>query len=135
MDNCNHPLSEGIDYSKTFDYSIWGSDTKLVVDHMKRMPVGTWLNIAAGDGRYCEFMGLLAEHILAIDVDASALAKLERVHNAKGLFTTRVTSFEDFDEASRFNTVFTSGFIYLHNPDTVKRLLMKAFYYVSLGEA
>jgi SAM-dependent methyltransferase len=91
--------TEGIDYSKTGDESIWGPGDRDTLTLLKKIDIhGTWLNLAAGDGRYN--VNLLKEaDVVASDLDESALRKLW--HTTPEEYRTKLT-ITVFDITERF---------------------------------
>ncbi|MDP2934793.1 MAG: class I SAM-dependent methyltransferase [bacterium] len=70
-------FSEGINYFKTGNISIWGSGDKKTLDVLKRIKIkGKWLNLAAGDGRYNLYLLKKVDFVIVSDIDKGALSKL-----------------------------------------------------------
>jgi len=92
--------TEGIDYSKTGKDSIWGPGDKDTLELLKKIDIhGTWLNLAAGDGRYNVNLLKEADFVVASDLDESALSKLW--HNTPLKYRTKLT-LTGFDLTKRF---------------------------------
>lgn len=70
-------FTEGIDYSKTRNTSIWGAGDKETLELLRKIRIrGCWLNLAAGDGRYNQQLLKKADSVVASDIDENALGKL-----------------------------------------------------------
>jgi SAM-dependent methyltransferase len=127
---CMHPLAEGIDYSKTGKESIWGGNVPEVEEHIKKFSGGSWLNIGAGDGRYSDLIWQQAFEYTIMDIDRSALEKVQRVVS-KGIdiWCADFMNMDDGDEC--FDVVFSSGFVYMF--DDVREVLRKCMTHVAPG--
>jgi len=69
--------TEGINYFKTGENSVWGPGDKDTLEFLRKMDIrGVWLNLAAGDGRYNVDLLKRANFVVASDLDESALSKL-----------------------------------------------------------
>ena len=92
--------TEGIDYFKTGEDSIWGPGDKDTLELLKKMDMhGKWLNLAAGDGRYNLSLLKEADFVIASDLDESALSKLW--HNTPRKYRTKL-DVQIFDLTKRF---------------------------------
>ncbi len=68
-----------VDYDSVPDRSTWGEEEAPLIQAIEKIVAGgTWLNLAAGDGRFnCELLRHCAE-VVAADIDVKALEKLAR---------------------------------------------------------
>ena len=81
--------TEGIDYFKTGENSIWGLGDKDTLELLEKIDIhGKWLNLAAGDGRYNLDLLKKADFVVASDLDKSALSKLW--HNTPKKYRTKL---------------------------------------------
>lgn len=68
-----------IDYESPFEGSVWGAEDREVLDLLSSVKVeGRWLNLAAGDGRYNEYLLRQCDQVTACDIDKRALIRLEK---------------------------------------------------------
>lgn len=71
--------TEGIDYLKTGKRSIWGGCDPETLKVLRPLRLkGTWIHLAAGDGRYNALLLRKIDKLIASDIDASALEKSRR---------------------------------------------------------
>ncbi len=111
-------FTEGIDYSKTSEGSIWGRGDKETLELLGKEELrGRWLNLAAGDGRYNVQLLKKADTVIASDVDEGALSKL--YHNTPDDYKRKLET-KTFDLAQRFpfddhyfDGVFCTGTLHL----------------------
>lgn len=69
--------AEGINYFDTGDSSIWGPGDEVSQEILRTRSIhGSWLDLAAGDGRYTSHLLRKADRVIASDIDESALSKL-----------------------------------------------------------
>lgn len=69
-------FSEGKNYFAVGPESIWGKEGPAVLKFIDDAGVkGIWLNLAAGDGRYCKRILKESERLVAADIDPGALSK------------------------------------------------------------
>ncbi|MBI2356928.1 methyltransferase domain-containing protein [Candidatus Dojkabacteria bacterium] len=112
-------FSEGIDYSKTSKSSIWGKEDTATVDFLKRVvKKGTsWVNLAAGDGRYNNLIANTADNVLDVDIDQGALDKLfanTPVNLQRKLELKVFNLVKSFPlDSNSYDGVFNSGTLYL----------------------
>lgn len=114
--------TEGIDYSKTGETSIWGTGDKETLELLEKEEIrGRWLNLAAGDGRYNLILLEKADSVVASDIDEGALSKLyhmtpEKYRNRLETKTFDIT--EPFPLADdSFDGIFCAGILHLFPPD------------------
>lgn len=104
--------------------SQWGSEDKAVIDALQHTPVhGNWLNLAAGDGRYLQYILLGADSVTAVDIDDKALQLLKtnipiRAHHKL------ITEVYDMTHGLRdgdasYDGVFCTGTLHLFSPKTL----------------
>ena len=115
-------FTEGIDYSKTEETSIWGTGDKDTLELLRNIEIhGKWLNLAAGDGRYNTLLLKKADQIVAADIDQSALDKLKRntaEDLQKKLKTKAVNLIEPFPfDDNSFDGIFCAGTLHLFPKD------------------
>lgn len=118
-DEKNYIFTEGIDYTKTSSTSIWGPEDKATQDMLKRTVKegSTWVNLAAGDGRYNTIIASIAKKVVDVDIDRGALNKLlenttEQYRGKLQLETFNLV--EKFPlESGMYDGVFNSGTLYL----------------------
>lgn len=92
--------TEGIDYLTTGKRSIWGSGDPKTLKILRRLHMkGTWLHLAAGDGRYNSLLLRKVDTLIVSDIDPSALEKSRRnvPPQYRGKFLCKV-----FDLVKRF---------------------------------
>lgn len=111
-------FTEGIDYLSTGKPSIWGGGDKKTLEVIgKRDFNGRWLNLAAGDGRYNNFLLKRASEVVVTDLDPGALDKLKvnTPENLKNKLKTKVFNILDtfpFEDRC-FDGVFSTGTLHL----------------------
>lgn len=137
-------LTEGINYFSTGTKSIWGDEDKVTKEVIKKYvkPGSSWLNLAAGDGRYNTLLVKIANNVTAVDVDKGALSKLwfttpkkyQPKVKIKILDITKTLPFSD----KSFDGVFTAGTLHLFPIDVLesikkefKRIIKKNGYFIS----
>lgn len=119
--------TDGIDYAKTSDNSIWGTEeeiTSKVID--ETVSFGKWLNLCAGDGRFNNRLVLHSEKVIAADIDDSALEKLQRItpNNLKPKLETKtfnVTEKFPFGDKS-FDGIFCVGTLHLFPKEVFQKI-------------
>ena len=118
-DDKNYIFTEGIDYSKTSQTSIWGPEDRPTQDMLRRTVKegSTWVNLAAGDGRYNTLIASIASKVVDVDIDRGALNKL--FENTPEIYKERL-QLETFNlvekfplESDMYDGVFNSGTLYL----------------------
>ncbi len=119
--------TEGIDYLQTGRRSIWGGGDPQTLKVLKPMRLhGTWLQLAAGDGRYNSLLLRKVDKLIASDIDASALEKSRRnvPLKYKKKFSTKV-----FDITKKFPTpsssldgIFSVGTLHLFSEPVLKKI-------------
>ena len=78
-DERKYKHTESIDYLKTGRRSIWGNNDGKTVEVLKPLKLtGTWLHLAAGDGRYNSLLLKKVDKLIVADIDPSALEKSRR---------------------------------------------------------
>ena len=120
-------FTEGIDYLKTGETSIWGPgdrDTQEVLENTRIC--GRWLNLAAGDGRYNSALLDKADFVVAADIEKSALEKLYRntPSELRARLETRVLDLtETFPfEAGQFDGVLCTSTLHYFPEETLRPL-------------
>ena len=113
-----HILTEGIDYLETGKRSVWGGKDKVMGDALRAMRLrGAWLNLACGDGRYNLVLLKKARHIVAADIDKSALAKVRKITPPKYIHKLDTKAFDMTKrfpfKAHTFDGIFNTGTLYL----------------------
>lgn len=132
MNTSNLIFAEDLDYSKTSDVSIWGDGDPDTIEVLKQLTdsgfiSGSWLNFAAGDGRYNNILLTSADAVVATDIDQGALDKLRRVtpkHLADKLTTQVQNITETFPyEDSTFEGCFNTGTLHLFPVSVLETLI------------
>ena len=68
-----------VDYDSVPDQSTWGEEEAPLIQAIEKIVAGgTWLNLAAGDGRFNRELLEHCTEIVAADIDVKALEKLVR---------------------------------------------------------
>jgi len=111
-------FTEGIDYSKTGETSIWGPGDEDTLRLLKNTEIhGKWLNLAAGDWGYTSNLLKKADFVIASDIDESALNKLWQntpKRYVKKLETKVFNITKSFPfENNEFDGVFCTGTLHL----------------------
>lgn len=107
-------FAEGINYFAVGSESIWGEEGPNTLKFMDNARIkGIWLNLAAGDGRYCKRILQEADRLVAADIDPGALSKtwhrmLEIDRSRLDLVVLDLTQTWPFADNS-FNGVFSTG--------------------------
>lgn len=58
---------------KNLSHSIWGKGDKLTIEILSKLQLkGTWLDLAAGDGRYVPKLLDKVDNLIAGDVDKNS---------------------------------------------------------------
>ncbi len=120
-------FTEGIDYFKEGDRSIWGAGDKETVEFLKNIDIsGNWLNIAAGDGRYNDLLLEKVSSVTVTDLDKGALSKLYyltdprfRLKLKKSIFD--ITKRFPFKQ-NLFDGVFNTGTLHLFPPPVLSSI-------------
>ncbi len=107
--------------------SVWGVEDMATAEYLKEADIrGRWLNLAAGDGRYNYLLLKKADHVVAADKDADALARLREsaLKKYEGKLETKVLDItQRFPYADNsFDGVFCTGTLHLF-PTTVFRTI------------
>ncbi len=128
QDEDRYLVTERIDYSQTGPVSVWGPGDKDTLEYLDKTEMhGTWLNLAAGDGRYNNILLKKTDHVTAADLDENALAKLvaNTPESLKPKLTTAVfDSTEPFPYADgTFDGVFCTGFLHLFPTDILRKIV------------
>lgn len=110
--------TDGVDYSKTPDDSIWGTEEEITSKMISTSDItGTWLNLCAGDGRFNNRLLEKADEVIAADIDENALQKLSRItpKDLRGkLKTKKVNVVERFPfDSEEFDGIFCVGTLHL----------------------
>lgn len=132
----NYDFSENLDYNQTSDVSIWGEGDKDTLEIVKKLIsgkkiYGKWLNFAAGDGRYNNLLLREASQVVATDIDAGALEKIQRIA-PKELSTKLLIQTQDITkpfpfENNSFDGIFNTGTLHLF-PQTILDQIIKESY-------
>lgn len=123
-------FSEGINYFAVGPESIWGKEGPNVLKFIDDAEVkGIWLNLAAGDGRYCKRILKESERLVAADIDPGALSKAwHRMSGSKrgrfDLVVLDLTQRLPFADNS-FNGVFSIGTLHLFNKEILTRVFQE----------
>ena len=57
--------------------SVWGNGDEVTLKVLKNLEIkGTWLDLAAGDGRYVTELAEKSERLVVSDIDRQALKKI-----------------------------------------------------------
>ncbi|MBI2662824.1 class I SAM-dependent methyltransferase [Candidatus Woesearchaeota archaeon] len=123
-------FTEGINYSKTEQTSIWGTGDKDTLELLKKIEIhGRWLNLAAGDGRYNLNLLEKADFVVASDIDESALSKLwqNTPDKFKAKLQTKVVDItKKFPfENNSFDGVFCTGTLHLFPKEISRQIFSK----------
>jgi len=110
--------TDGVDYSKTSDDSVWGTEEEITSKLInKSVASGSWLNLCAGDGRFNNRLLEKASEVVAADFDENALQKLSRIapENLRGkLRTKKINVVERFPfDDNKFDGIFCVGTLHL----------------------
>ncbi|MBS4012825.1 MAG: class I SAM-dependent methyltransferase [Bacteroidetes bacterium] len=126
-DKKKYIVTEGIDYSQTGNKSIWGNGDFETLKLLKREKIkGTWLNLAAGDGRYNNVLLEKADNVVVSDIDGSALNKLYQVTHKSlqekiSLKVFNITKRFPF-ENNQFDGIFCAGSLHLFPESILKNI-------------
>ncbi|PIQ72734.1 hypothetical protein COV86_01455 [Candidatus Roizmanbacteria bacterium CG11_big_fil_rev_8_21_14_0_20_35_14] len=127
-DERHNIFTEDIDYRKTEKKSIWGKGYEKTLELFKLDPIkgGRWLNLAAGDGRYNNQLLKYGDSVVASDIDAEALSKLQR-HTPKKyrdkLTTVAFNLNGDFPlKDGSFNGIFCTGILHLFSRPVLEKI-------------
>ena len=122
-------FTEGIDYRTTGQNSIWGYGYEKTLELLKMGIVhgGKWLNLAAGDGRYNRFLLQNADLVIATDIDAGALNKLEgntpnKYRNKLSTVVFDLTQSFPFGDAE-FDGIFCTGILHLFSKEVLAKII------------
>jgi ubiquinone/menaquinone biosynthesis C-methylase UbiE len=122
--------TDGIDYKKTSNGSIWGTEEESTKTLLKKTKLtGKWLNLCAGDGRFNNLLLSKADTVIAADIDKSALKKLVRVtpKNLVDKLKIRVVNVVDhfpFSDQS-FNGIFCVGTLHLFPEPVLEKIFQE----------
>jgi len=125
-DEKKYIFTEGIDYSKTSNTSIWGNEDISTQSLLKRLvkPNSKWVNLASGDGRYNTCIAEIAREVTDVDIDEGALQKLLKntpKEIKKKLVLKPFNLTEKFSlESKQYDGIFSSGTLYLFPEDILK---------------
>lgn len=108
--------------------SKWGKEEQETIDELKKINFnGKVLNLAAGDGRFNEYILKTSENVIAIDIDKEDLMKL--VSNCpkylkdkleiKCVDVIKRLPFED----NTFDGVFCTGTLHLFDLEIINNIL------------
>ncbi len=112
--------------------SVWGKGDKITLKILKNLEIkGTWLDLAAGDGRYVPEMLDKADKLIVSDIDKVALNNLlsatpeEKKHKvvSKPFDMTRKFPFEDMS----FDGVFCTGALHLFSEAKLRRVFSEIY--------
>lgn len=106
----------------------WGKEEQETIEKLEKINLkGRILNLAAGDGRFNEYILKLAENVIAVDINKEDLMKLEsncpqylkdRLE-IKCIDITKRLPFED----NTFDGVFCTGTLHLFDLETINSIL------------
>jgi len=120
-------FTEKTDYSETGKESIWGTGDKETLEILQNLKIkGKWVNLAAGDGRYNLNLLKKSDFVLACDIDANALQKLQQTTpryykeklDIKAFDITKTFPLDD----NSFDGVFCTGVLHLFPKDVLKKI-------------
>lgn len=120
--------TDGVDYSKTPDSSVWGTEEETTLEILKATNIrGDWLNLCAGDGRFNNRLLTKADKVIAADIDSSALEKLIRItpKDLKNKLEIKIMNVVEpfpFEDES-FDGIFCVGTLHLFPRDIFKKIL------------
>jgi len=127
-DEKNYIFSEGIDYSKTGQTSVFGKEDKVLVKIINKITRkdDIWLNLASGDGRYNAVLTKKIKKTFAIDIDKGALSKLLYITpkqlrdkvETKQVNIVKKLPFKN----NEFDGVLTTGTLHLFNKILLKKI-------------
>lgn len=108
--------------------SKWGIEEKETLDAIKKMNMqGTILNLAAGDGRFNNYLLEYADKVIAVDKSVSELEILksncpEHVTNKLETQVVDITQKTPFTD-STFDGIFCTGFLHLFKKDIIANII------------
>ena len=108
--------------------SKWGKEEQVTIDAINKMGLlGKTLDIAAGDGRFINYLLKLSQSVIAIDINKE---ELDSLTNNCSLDLKNKLSTEIVDitkklpyENSFFDTIFCTGTLHLFNKDTIEFII------------
>jgi len=116
------------DIYKLKDESIWGKGDVHTINYLKGMDrSGTWLDLAAGDGRYLPYILPHADSLMASDIDVVALRKFRRMclqwnRDRVDLIVFDITRpFPVINNS--FDVVFCTGTLHYFPPSVVEKIV------------
>jgi len=120
--------ADGVDYSKTPDSSVWGTEEDITAEILNNSGItGKWLNLCAGDGRFNNRLLSKADKVIAVDIDPNALKKLVRITPAElksKLETKIINVVEPFPfEKESFDGIFCVGTLHLFPKEIFQKIL------------
>lgn len=119
--------TEGIDCLKTGKRSIWGGCDPETLEVLRPLHLkGTWLHLAAGDGRYNALLLRKVDKLIASDIDPSALEKsrrnvLSRYRKKFSLKVFDIVKGFPFERAS-IDGIFCVGTLHLFPQHVLRRI-------------
>jgi len=131
-------FTEGINYFETDADSIWGPEDTATAELLRQEDIsGTWLNLAAGDGRYNAILLDKATKVIATDLDKSALSKLEHNASEKTSHKLQTRSFDitrrfPFDDQS-LDGIFCTGTLHIFSRPVFSRIVEEMKRVVKFG--
>ena len=127
-DEKNYIFTEGIDYSKTSENSIWGDEDISTMEMLKRLvkPNCRWVNLASGDGRYNTFIANSTKELVDVDIDEGALQKLyiNTPEDIKGRLVLKSFNIVEIFplESDTYDGLFSSGVLYLFPEEVLEKI-------------
>ncbi len=121
--------TEGINYFASGDASIWGNGD---ADTLRELTPhefhdGTWINLAAGDGRYNELLLTKVDALVATDIDEGALSKLWHKtpkNLQKKLQVKKLDLNSEFPFRSEsIGGVFSTGVLHLFSVEDLQKII------------
>jgi SAM-dependent methyltransferase len=127
-----------VQYEGTPPGSIFGPGEQPVNELLDRAPtLGSWINLGAGDGRYSERILCSCTQMTAFDIDARALAKLERdldpaLRPKLVLYQGDLTKPISFPDNS-FDGALCAATIHIFAQGTIEKIIAEMFRIVRPG--
>ncbi len=122
--------TEDRDYLKDKPGSIWGEPFPKTAKKVREFfgSVKTICDIGSGDGRHTALLSEVADNVIALDIDESALLKNKRDNPSVvlrpaviNIYETPKLPFKDRE----IDGIFSAGFLHLFSPDDFKQIAKK----------